>query len=235
MTDSQTQRVAIVTGAGRGIGRATAAALDAAGYATVLVGRTAKTLEETAEPLTQPTLVHVADITDAAQCQQVIDATVERFGRVDVLANVAGFAKLMKIEQITPEDWQQTVGTNLSAIVYLTSAVWPIFKKQGGGYIVNVSSMSAYDPFPGLGAYGAAKLGVNMFTKVTADEGKKMGVRAVCVVPGAVETPMLRAMFSEKMLPSEKTLDPAKVAKLILDCIEGRREVASGEAVTIVP
>ena len=232
---SSTPRVAIITGASRGVGRATAQALDADGYATVLVGRTQAALQETADSLTRPALVRVADITDPAACQQIVDQAVQRFGRVDVLANVAGWVELAPIAQITPESWRRTIDTNLSAIVYLTTAAWPVFQQQGGGFVVNVSSMASRDPFPGLGAYAAAKVGVNMFTQVTASEGEAIGVQAVCIVPGAVETAMLRSLFTEQQLPADQTLPPAEVAALIADCVAGRRRVDSGSAVTITP
>ena len=103
--------------------------------------------------------------------------------------------------------------------------------RQGDGVIVNVSSIASVDPFPGFSVYAAAKVAVNMYTKCAAEEGKKIGVKVGAIAPGAVETPMLRQIFNEKMLPQEKTLDPYEVAEAIADCITGKRNYTPGETI----
>ncbi len=95
--------------------------------------------------------------------------------------------------------------------------------------MVNVSSMASIDPFPGFSIYAASKLAVNMFTRCIAQEG----LRAVAIAPGAVETPMLRGLFDESVIPRDKALDPAEVAKVIVDCITGNRAFESGEVITV--
>ena len=126
------------------------------------------------------------------------------------------------------------IAVNLKSVIYLTRAVWPTFKAQkdaGGGAICNVSSMATKDPFPGFNVYAAAKAGVNLFTKATADEGKRINVTAAAVAPGAIETPMLRANFPEKTIPTDKTLDPLTVAGVIRDVLTGAREFEPGETI----
>jgi NAD(P)-dependent dehydrogenase (short-subunit alcohol dehydrogenase family) len=98
-----------------------------------------------------------------------------------------------------------------------------------------VSSMASIDPFPGFAAYAAAKAGLNMLTHVTAREGAAIGLKAVAIAPGAVETPMLRSAFDERAIPRHAALSPQAVASLIADCITGRRAFQPGEVIQIVP
>ena len=153
----------------------------------------------------------------------------KRQGRIDALANVAGYAPLQPIDAIDDETLHRCTAVNFDAVVYATRAVWPTFKSQKSGTICNVSSMGAFDPFTGFNIYGAMKAAVNIFTKATADEGKAIGVNAYAIAPGAVETPMLRGLFDEKMIPAEHTLDPSVVAAAIRDCLTGKTDMQSGE------
>jgi NAD(P)-dependent dehydrogenase (short-subunit alcohol dehydrogenase family) len=230
--------VAIITGAGSGIGRAVAQALAAEGYAVVLVGRREEPLRETAESINQSqadpaTLVHPADITDPDQVDRLVETTTQQFGRIDALINVAGFATLVRLDGLDPKVWRSTIDVNLSGPVYLTRACWPKLCEADQPIAVNISSMASRDPFAGLGPYGVAKAGLNMLTFVTAREGEKAGLRAVAIAPGAVETSMLRNMFNQKQLPPDQALAPEQVAELVADCVTGRRSFTSGETLFI--
>ena len=227
------EQVAIVTGAGSGIGRAVAVQLGAEGYCVVLVSRGRAGLEATAEAVDGETFVYPADVTDTDVVTTLTEDVLASFGRIDALVNVAGYAELLPIEHVTAEHWRKTIDVNLSAPVLLTAAVWPTFKKQRSGIVVNVSSMASVDPFPGFATYAAAKIGLNMFTNCTATEGEPIGVKAVAVAPGAVETPMLRAIFDETMIPADKALSPDAVAEVIRDCITGAREFQNGETIVL--
>ena len=231
-----THKTAIVTGASSGIGRHTSIQLAATGYHLVLVSRTRDQLEETADLAAQSTSLNVqcvvtpTDLRDPIATRNLVGQTVERFGRIDAIANVAGYSPLQPIEETSVEQWETVIDTNLSCVVHLTAEAWPILQKQGG-VIANVSSMASVDPFPGLSIYAAAKAGLNMFTKCTAQEGEPHGIRAVGIAPGAVETPMLRSLFGLDAIPRERTLDPKDVARLIRDCITGDRQFESGETI----
>ena len=232
------RKVAIVTGASSGVGRSTAVMLGAAGYDVVLVGRDVKRLEEAAamvrdERRDAATLTLSVDLSDAQATRAIVDRTLETFGRVDAIANVAGRAQSCPIERITDQEWRLTIDTNVSCVMHLTSAAWPAFRKQNAGVIVNVSSLASIDPFPGFAMYAPAKAALNMFTLVTAREGAAIGVKAVTIAPGAIETPMLRSLFSEKTLPTENTLDPDEVAAVIVDCVTGKRAFAVGEVIQL--
>lgn len=224
----------IITGAGSGVGRDLALLMAEAGYNTVLAARTRARLEETAALIGEEapgceTLVVPTDVSDPQAVQQLIDATLERFGRIDALANVAGYAPLQPIARIHDATLHKCTAINFDAVVYTTRAVWPTFKARKQGVICNVSSMGAFDPFTGFNIYGAMKAAVNIFTKATADEGKRIGISAYCIAPGAIETPMLRENFSEKAIPTDNTLDPAVVAAAIRDCLTGKTDMHSGE------
>lgn len=229
----QPSQTAIITGAGSGIGQSLALQLSQLGYHVVLVGRTSQTLEQTSQLLEGPFTIHQADVADSDACRELITQVSEKLGRIDVLANIAGFAPSLSIDQITPKLWQETIDTNLSSVVNLTSACWPIFEKQQSGFVGNVSSMASIDPFPGFCIYAAAKAGVNLFTLVTGREGAKIGVRAMAVAPGAVETGMLRKLFDKSVIPTQATLSPADVAQVMTDCIREKRAFEPGQTIEL--
>jgi NAD(P)-dependent dehydrogenase (short-subunit alcohol dehydrogenase family) len=222
--------VAIVTGAGGGIGRATAIELAANGYQLILTGRTAATLEQTAGMISNAT-VFTADVTSFADIQKLVDQTITELGRIDLVVNNAGIAPMLSVDEMSIEQYHAVMDTNLSAAFYLSKAVWPIFRKQGGGVIVNVSSLAARDPFPGFSVYGAAKAGLNLFGLSLAREGATIGVRVYTVAPGAVETPLLRSILTPEQFPTERTMVPADVAKVIAQCATGDLRYSSGEVI----
>lgn len=232
-------KTAIVTGAGSGIGLAVASHLAGTGFNVALAGRTESKLNDAIAAIrdehgapAERLLAVPTDVTDADACAALVEKTVEQFGGLHALANVAGYAAQVAIDDIDEAEWRRFVDTNLSSAVLLTAAAWPHLKKRGGA-IVNVSSMASIDPFPQFSMYAAAKAGVNLFTRCAADEGKRHKIRVVAVAPGAVETGMLRGMFNEKMLPQDKTLDPAEVAVVICDCITGDRTFEPGETIQL--
>jgi NAD(P)-dependent dehydrogenase (short-subunit alcohol dehydrogenase family) len=223
--------VAIITGAGKGIGRATAIALAGKGYDLVLVARTASDLAATAK-LSRGSIVQ-GDVTQVELADRAVAEAIKKFGRVDALVNNAGFAPVRSIEEMTIDEWRQVIDTNLSAAFYFTRAAWPIMKKQGGGAIVNISSAAARDPFKGFFAYGAAKAGVNLMGLALARDGDKENIRVHTIAPGAVETTMFRSIATEEQFPPEKTLNPADVARTIVQCICGDLQHTSGEVIYV--
>jgi len=223
--------VAIITGAGRGIGRASAIELARRDYRLVLVSRTESELQRTAALCGGTCQVVVADVCLADAADQVVRQAMSNFGRVDAFVHCAGVALLRTVEQMTPQEWQSTLDTNLSAVFHFCRRLWPIWRKQGGGVAVNVSSFSARDPFAGLGAYGAAKAGVNLLGLALAREGREINVRVHTVAPAATETAMFRSLFGPEQYPRQETLDPAEVARVIVQCIAGDLAHTSGEVI----
>lgn len=222
--------VALVTGAGGGIGRATAAELSRHGYAVALAGRTESTLRQTAGEVAD-SLVLVGDVSDPEQARSLVQRVIERFGRLDALVNNAGYAPVRSVEEMTDQEWRRTIDTNLSAAFYLCRSAWPVFRRQNGGVVVNISSLSARDPFSGFAAYGAAKAGLNLLGLALAREGAAINVRVHTLGLGAVETPMFRTILSHEAFPTEKTMQPADVARVIWECIAGTLGYTAGEVI----
>lgn len=228
--------VTIITGAGSGIGRAVAIMLAKAGHNLTLVGRRRKPLEETATMLGGgggEALIVAVDVGDAGAPAAIVDQTLARFGSVNVLVNNAGYAPLRTIDETDPAVMDETFRINAIAPANLIARVWPVFQRQGGGRIVNVSSMATVDPFPGLFAYAAAKASVELMVKSCAKEGRAHNVRAFAVAPGAVETGMLRANFPPSVLPARLCLTPEQVATVIVECVTGERDGDNGRTIYV--
>jgi len=225
--------VAVITGAGKGIGRATAIELGRRGFALALAARTESDLlgSLTAADAVDRGIAVSTDVSNPTDIDRLIDQTMDRFDRIDAVVHCAGIAPVRSIAEMTPGEWRQTIDTNLSAVFYLARAVWPIFERQRGGSIVNVSSLSSRDPFSGFAAYGAAKAGVNLFGLAAAREGQPVGVRVYTIAPGAVETEMFRRIMTPEQFPKDKTLEPSEVARVIAGCIQGDLRYASGEVI----
>ncbi|HYF13712.1 MAG TPA: SDR family oxidoreductase [Phycisphaerales bacterium] len=229
-------KVALITGAGSGIGRATALRLAREGFTLALVGRTGRTLSETAAVANVRCEVVPADLTDAHAAAEVIDRCVDRLGRVDVLVNNAGHSPAATIAETTPVMASEIFALNAVAPCVAIARAWPVFERQHresgvGGVIVNVSSIATLDPFETLYAYAAAKAGVNLLARSAAKSGARIGVRAFSVAPGAVETPLLRTLVPESALPTSKTLSPDAVAEVIAECILGSRNDQNGRTI----
>ncbi|HEX8322749.1 MAG TPA: SDR family oxidoreductase [Tepidisphaeraceae bacterium] len=223
--------VAIVTGAGRGIGRATAVELVKRGYAVALVARTESQLNETAGLCGGATLVLPLDVRDPAAIAAGVKRVIGRFGRIDALVNNAGIAPLGPFGDTDAAAYDDVLATNLGAAVHFSRAVWPTMTAARRGVIVSVSSESARDPFPGFALYAAAKAAINGFTKALAKEAEPLGVRVHCVAPAGVETAMLRKIATVEQVPTESTLTPEAVARVIVACVTGDLAATSGETI----
>jgi NAD(P)-dependent dehydrogenase (short-subunit alcohol dehydrogenase family) len=224
--------IAILVGAGRGIGRASAIELARVGYRLVLAARNASDLEETAR-LAGDGLVVPTDVSQPDAVEALVSRTLGSFGRIDAIVNCAGLAPVRSIAEMSPAEWRGVMDVNLSAAFYLCHYAWPAFERQGGGVVVNVSSMASRDPFAGFAAYGAAKAGLNLLGLSAAREGERIGVRVHTVAPGAVETEMFRRIATPEQWPREKTLDPADVARVIVQCVKGDLRYTSGEVIFV--
>ncbi|MBW7884469.1 MAG: SDR family oxidoreductase [Caldilineaceae bacterium] len=187
-------QVAIVTGASRGIGAAVAEKLVAAGARVVLTARSEDDLEALATRLRKEggmALAVAADITDPEQVEEVVETAVDQFERIDILVNNAGV--VWPVEELAYSDadeWVFNIYTNLIAPYYLARLVLPLMLDQQFGRILNISSGVAVRPVKGFSAYGAAKAGLDMWTKTLALEIEGRGVTANVLYPGMVNTAM---------------------------------------------
>lgn len=223
--------VAIITGAGRGIGRAAAVELAGRKYRVVLVSRTLSELQETARLCGESAMAISADLSTSDGVASVVTQTLTKTGRVDALVHCAGVATLGGVEEITAEEWQVMLETNLSASVYFCRLLWPVWRQRGGGVVVNISSVAARDPFDGLALYGATKAALNLLGLGLAREGKKINVRVHTIAPGATETAMFRSLMTPEQFPVDQTLDPAEVARVIAQCVCGDLAHTNGEVI----
>lgn len=227
-------QVAIVTGASRGIGRAIAVRLAQAQARVVAVARSAAGLRETcrlAEQAGGTCLPIEADVTNFQAVERIVQHVTRELRRVDVLINNAGTAPMSQMKDFDVGAFDAMMALNCNAVFYTTRAVWPSFAQQGGGRIVNISSIAAVDPFPGFQAYGATKAWVNAFTKAVAEEGRPHNIRAFAVAPGAVDTQMLRDRFPD--FPADQCLTPQEVADTVAWVLDPRSQHASGAVVYI--
>ncbi len=224
--------VVILTGAGSGIGLAAARLLTEQGRRVALVGRRAEPLDIAARQL-PGSLAIPTDIADADTAEPLVERVLDHFGRLDALINNAGAAPMMPIHEHTPSDLRAVFAVNAIGPAALIAAVWPVFVKQDAGRIVNVSSMATSDPFPGFFGYAASKAAVEMMVTSCANEGKDFNIRAFGVAPGAVETPMLRGLFSPDQFPADKCLAPEHVARVIVDCAVGNRDADNGTTILV--
>jgi NAD(P)-dependent dehydrogenase (short-subunit alcohol dehydrogenase family) len=172
-------QVAIVTGGGSGVGRAAALALLGAGWRVAVAGRRAELLREVAKQAPERTLAVPTDITDPASVRALFDATVQAFGRVDLVFNNAGTGlAAAPLEDVEPADWQRVVDTNLSGVFYGIQNAFRVMKSQQpmGGRIINNGSISAHAPRPQSIAYTATKHAVTGLTKAASLDGRRYDI-----------------------------------------------------------
>jgi meso-butanediol dehydrogenase / (S,S)-butanediol dehydrogenase / diacetyl reductase len=178
---------ALVTGGGSGIGRAIAHALAREGYDVCVIGRRLETLEAVADEVGGTAVA--ADVTDPAEVQRAIDATVDRFGRLDAVVCNAGAGASGTVAEQTPERWNQVLATNLTGTFLTCRAAMPHLLAARGA-VVTVASLAGLRAGPASAAYCASKAGVIQLTRCIALDHGPAGVRANCVCPGWVRTPM---------------------------------------------
>jgi 3-oxoacyl-[acyl-carrier protein] reductase len=228
--------VAVVTGAGRGIGAATAVELAARGANVVLAARSEKELIAVAARIAQEggaALPVVADVTREEDVARLFREARERLGPVSILVNNAGTVVPGELASMSLETWRTNVETNLGSTFLCSRAALSDMLAAKRGRIVNVSSVSGVTnvpKFPGFGAYAAAKAGVIAFTEALAAEVGPRGVRVLCVSPGSVETPLFARVAPPGMKPD---LRPGEVAKIIAFLASDEGAAANGANVIV--
>jgi 3-oxoacyl-[acyl-carrier protein] reductase len=215
-------QVALVTGASRGIGRAIALALAAEGAKVVVnYARSSAAADEVVEEIAGAggeALALQADVSQAAEVDSLIQQTIEKFGRLDVLVNNAGITRDNLLLRMKPEEWQAVIDLNLTGVFLCTRAASKLMLKQRSGRIINIASVTGQMGNPGQANYSAAKAGVIGFTKTVAKELASRGITANAVAPGFIETDMtsdLKADEILKFIPLGRYGKPEEVAGMV--------------------
>jgi len=218
-------KIALVTGAGSGIGRACAIALGKAGYSVVLAGRRLDALQETAKLISGETLCVSTDVSDPKSVAALFAATKEKFGRLDVLFNNAGTGApgTVLLEDLTFEQWQNVVNVNLTGPFLCTQEAFKIMKAQNprGGRIINNGSISAQAPRPNSAPYTATKHSITGLTKATALDGRKYDIACGQIDIGNAASAMTARMATgvpqaDGSMKPEPTMDVEDVARSVV-------------------
>ncbi len=232
MTDKPlAHKVAVITGASHGLGRATAAHMVLLGADVVLIARDEKKLAATADEIQRNggrVLPLPCDISDRGAVQAAAQHISEQLGRVDVLVNNAGIPAPRTFAETSLDDWEQVIATNLSGAFYLTRTLWDLLTASGAGYVITISGTAGVRG-GGSPAYGSAKFGLTGLNHAIAQAGKDRGVRATILYPGGMDTGWRGAPIGEK--PRSESMDPAEVARYIGYLVTSPPEFVVNEAV----
>ncbi len=233
---NSTRPVAIVTGAGRGIGRATAEALADKGYALVIAElrpRLGRAAERSFARSGCDALFVETNVADPDSVERCVGAAARRFGRIDCLVNNAGVLAVGPLVSLAVREIDRILGVNLKGAILMARAVLPAMTRQGEGVIVNVSSLFGKSGSGDYVTYCASKFGVVGFTEALADEVAADGVKVWAVCPNMVDTAMARKTGLSASV-RHRALKPEAVASVIVALATGSRRAASGTAVDIV-
>jgi NAD(P)-dependent dehydrogenase (short-subunit alcohol dehydrogenase family) len=183
-------KYAIVTGGTRGIGRAIAERLLQDGAAVAICGRKKDAVDRAVDEMQGLGRVvgAAADVSEIDGARQLFAAVDEAFGALDILVNNAGLGLFKKVGEMTPEEWHRNIDLNLNGAFYCAHEALARFAKRGGGFIVNISSLAARNPFSGGAAYNASKFGLNGFTEALMLDHRNDNVRVSSIMPGSVDT-----------------------------------------------
>jgi NADP-dependent 3-hydroxy acid dehydrogenase YdfG len=191
MTENIAGKVVVITGASSGLGEAAARRLAAAGARVALGARRAGRIEALAAELTRgggESLALATDVTVAAQVQQLVDAAVQRWGRLDVIINNAGVMPQSPLERRKLDDWDRMVDVNIKGVLYGIAAALPVMQRQMSGQVINVASVAGHKVGPGASVYSATKAAVRMLSEGLRQEVKPWNIRTTVISPGAVDT-----------------------------------------------
>jgi 3-oxoacyl-[acyl-carrier protein] reductase len=211
-------KVAVVTGATKGIGYAIAESLAQEGAGVAICGRSQQTVDNAAKRLSESTGSKVSglavDVRDPGQVSGFFGFIDEVFGGLDILVNNAGLGIFAPVAEITFDQWKETLETNLSGVFYCCKEGIPRLRKRGGGSIINISSLAGKNPFAGGAAYNASKFGLNGFSEAMMLDHRKDRIRVTYVMPGSVDTD-----FSPKSSKAEWKIAPTDIADIVLSVL----------------
>jgi NAD(P)-dependent dehydrogenase (short-subunit alcohol dehydrogenase family) len=225
-------KVALVTGGGRGIGRATALKLAAAGADVVVVARSEAQLEDVAEEIRANAghaTAHPADVTSKQEMDRLATWLNQEYGRLDILVNCAGVALIASLEETSEKDWDVVIDTNLKGTFLCTQSMLELLKAPGNALVVNVASKVGLSGHAMVSAYSAAKAGVIGLSRSLAQELNGVNIRVVTLCPGPVDTPM--RWEATPQMDRRLVIAPETVAETILYLLKIDNRTTSGEIV----
>jgi 3-oxoacyl-[acyl-carrier protein] reductase len=214
-TQDLTGQVAVITGAGRGIGAAIAKQLAGMGASVVLCGRGRKALESTATGINSSggkATVQECDVTDISSVERAASEVEKSFGRLDILINNAGVGSFSgPLHELPPDAWDSVLNTNLRGVYYCIRSYAPMMLRAKNGHIVNISSLAGKNALPNAAAYAASKWGLNGLSYSVAEELRAHNIRVSVICPGSVDTDL----SPHEGKSAEKMLKPADVAHIV--------------------
>ena len=236
---NQTQRTALVTGSTRGIGKETALLLLQKGLNVIISSRSQEGVDNVIEeildkfPSKKENILGLkCDVSKHSEVKTLVDVSVKRFGRIDVLVNNAGIVYFKSIMDTTEEEWDKTIDTNLKGVFLFTKEVLPYMIENKSGVIINVSSGAGKYGFPNLSAYCASKFGVIGLTESVAKEVTDYNVKIMAICPGRVDTKMIKDIVKVGYNASNRNLiKPEEVANKIYDMIFNQNGYYNGQSV----
>jgi len=240
-------KVALVTGGGSGIGRATCVIFAERGGAVVVADVNEAAAKETVERIARQGGLAEAvrcDVAHWADVQSAVDTARRVFGRLDVVVNCAGILRGSRLENTSEEDWNEVLRVNLTGAFLVTKAAMRAMREQGGGAIVHIASRMAIRVKEEHGAYAAAKAGILQLTQMAALEGAPHGIRVNCVCPGFIDTPMTRLSGSKenvdaqfagwaKICPLGRAGRPEEIARAMLFLASDEASFITGMALPV--
>ena len=234
-----TDKITLVTGAGSGIGRATAHALAAVGATVIVTDVNEPAGQETAAQIGPPARFVPLDISDRGACRAVAADIEAEFGRLDVLANVAGWDIIQPFVDVTDDFMDRVIEINLKGPINLTKALIPALTASGSGRVVNVASDAGRVGSTGETVYAGAKGGVIAFTKSLAREMVRNQIRVNCVCPGPTDTPLFAGMDDkmrqalERAIPMRRLARPSEIADAIVFFASDRSSFVTGQVLSV--
>ncbi|OGB96203.1 MAG: hypothetical protein A2Z31_04285 [candidate division NC10 bacterium RBG_16_65_8] len=235
-------RVALVTGAGKGIGEGIAVGLAEAGADLALVARTRSDLDRVAEEIRaigRQAVVVPCDVADVTAIPAAVGQVTDAYGRIDILVNCAGIQRRMTVLEATVEGWEAVINTNLRSVYFLTQVVGKVMVGQGRGKVISIASMTAYRGFHMISPYGISKAGIANFTKYLALEWAPYNIQANAIAPGWIATPMTSQMGEDRVrwvcehVPQGKFGTPRDVAGLAVFLAGPAADYITGQTIPV--